>query len=335
MRFRFGVVFTLLITVAIVACSRGNESTPAPTILSPSTDTPAPIDETRGPEPAANYPTATMTPMIQATLTETATATPTSTPFPTALPTPTMDLAPVASPTPAGKPVAESPTPLPTAHPTPTTPPTPTATPEPTQTATVEPSPTATAEPTATVEPTPAPTATAEPSPTSTAAPEPPPEISWVDNPDCASVGTELLKTVPVKLSWQDFEETVTAEVAATSAQRSQGLMCREDLPDGSGMLFLFDQPRSGGFWMFNTYVPLDILYIDSSGNVIWHDTMQPCAREQSESDNAWRSRCRSMISRPDDSLGGYTTALELPAGWLAQIGIGLDLAGEMTVTWQ
>ena len=276
-----------------------------------------------------------MTPMIQATPTQAATATPAPTPFPTVLPTPTMDLAPVASPTPAGKPVAESPTPLPTAHPTPTTPPTPTATPEPTQTATVEPSPTATAEPTATVEPTPTPTATAEPSPTSTAIPGPPPEISWVDNPDCASIGTELLNTVPVKLSWKDTEETVTAEVAATSAQRSQGLMCRETVPAGSGMLFLFDKLHSGGFWMFNTYVPLDILYIDGSGNVIWQDTMQPCAREQSESENAWRSRCRSMISRPDDSLGGYTTALELPAGWLAQLGIGPDLAGEMIVRWQ
>ena len=34
-------------------------------------------------------------------------------------------------------------------------------------------------------------------------------------------------------------------------------------------------------------------------------------------------------------TLGGYTSALELPAGWLAQVGIGPDLADEMIVTWQ
>ena len=145
----------------------------------------------------------------------------------------------------------------------------------------------------------------------------------------------DLLNDIPVKLTWRDIEQTVVAEVAATSAQRSQGLMCRGSVPDGSGMLFLFDQPRDGGFWMFNTYLPLDILYVDASGNVIWNDTMQPCPRQSSESDDAWRSRCASRTSRPDPGLGGYTAALELPAGWLERIGIGPDLAGEMIVTWQ
>ena len=145
----------------------------------------------------------------------------------------------------------------------------------------------------------------------------------------------DLLDDIPVKLTWRDIEQTVVAEVAATSAQRSQGLMCRGNVPEGTGMLFLFDQPHNGGFWMFNTYVPLDIFYIDSSGNVIWNDTMQPCPRQSSESDDAWRSRCASMTSRPDPGLGGYTAALELPAGWLERIGFGPDLPGEMIVRWQ
>ena len=156
-----------------------------------------------------------------------------------------------------------------------------------------------------------------------------------MDNPDCQSINKDLLRDIPVKLKWRDVEETVTSEVATTSAQRSQGLMCRGNVPDGSGMLFLFDQPRDGGFWMFNTYVPLDILYINASGIVIWNDTMQPCPRQSSESDNAWRSRCASRTSRPDHGLGGYTAALELPAGWLEEIGIGPDMAGEMIVTWR
>ena len=256
-----------------------------------------------------------------------------ATPAPTAHPTPTM--APVPTPTSTVEPI-----PTAAIEPTPTTAvqPTPTVLVEPTPTPTVQPSPTAaagpSATPTMTVEPTP--TATVEPTATAvTAGPEPPGEITWVDNPDCESVSKSPLSTIPVNLSWRDVEQTVNSEVAASSAQRSQGLMCRGDVAHGSGMLFLFDQPRSGGFWMFNTYVPLDILYIDRAGNVIWHDTMEPCVRQMSESDNAWRNRCGARTSRPDTSLGGYTSALELPAGWLAQVGIGPDLADEMIVTWQ
>ena len=156
-----------------------------------------------------------------------------------------------------------------------------------------------------------------------------------MDNPDCQSVDKGPLRTIAVKLNWRDVEEVVISEVAATSAQRSQGLMCRGTVADGTGMLFLFDQPRDGGFWMFNTYKPLDILYIDASGIVIWNDTMHPCPRQSTESDNVWRSRCAAGTSRPDTSMGGYTAALELPAGWLEQTGIGPDLAGEMIVSWE
>ena len=156
-----------------------------------------------------------------------------------------------------------------------------------------------------------------------------------MDNPDCQSVDKGPLRTIAVKLIWRDVEEVVISEVAETSAQRSQGLMCRGTVADGSGMLFLFDQPRDGGFWMFNTYVALDIRYIGASGIVIWNDTMQPCPRQSSESDNDWRSRCAAMTSTPDPSLGGYAAALELPAGWLEQTGIGPELAGEMIVSWE
>ena len=165
--------------------------------------------------------------------------------------------------------------------------------------------------------------------------PEPPGEISWVNIPDCESVSKDPLEITFVSLTWRDREEMVSSEIAATPAERSQGLMCRGDVPHGSGMLFLFDQPRSGGFWMFNTYVPLDILYIDGSGAVIWHDTMEPCVRQMNESESAWRSRCSDNTSQPDTSLGGYKTALELPAGWLDHVGIDPDLPEELIVTWQ
>ena len=335
MRFTLGAVLALLVAVAIVACSRGIDSTPAPTIVSAGADAPVPTlcandppdcpdQDTPEPESA---PTVRVTPTILVKPTATASA---------VGKTGRGDSASVQSKPDDVKrnekqsPATATPTPFPTmqATPAPTAHPTPTMAPVPTPTSTVEPIPTAAVEPT--------PTVTVEPTATAvTAGPAPPGEITWVDNPDCESVSKSPLSTIPVKLSWRDVEQIVSSEVAASSAQRSQGLMCRGNVPPGSGMLFLFDQPRDGGFWMFNTYVPLDILYIDRAGNVIWHDTMEPCVRQMSESDNAWRNRCGARTSRPDTTLGGYTAALELPAGWLAQVGIGPDLADEMIVTWQ
>ena len=363
MRSRPGALLILLATVAIVACSRGIDSTPAPTILSAGANTPVPGEDPPRPGSTGQPPASTATPALPAGQTPAARVTPTLTPFPT----PTKVTTPVSSPSSAGKTVAATAAPIPTFQPTPTpvatptpakpvepqpeptpfptvqstpasaTPASPTAAPQPTPSATVQPSPTPTVQPTATPAPTPEPTPTAraEPTPTSTAGPVPPAEIVWVDNPDCQSVDKGPLRTIAVKLNWRDVEEVVISEVAATSDQRSQGLMCRGTVADGSGMLFLFDQPRDGGFWMFNTYTPLDILYIDASGIVIWNDTMHPCPRQSTESDNVWRSRCASRTSRPDTSQGGYTAALELPAGWLEQTGIGPDLAGEMIVKWE
>lgn len=60
----------------------------------------------------------------------------------------------------------------------------------------------------------------------------------------------------------------VRAEVASTSAQRQQGLMFREEMPEDRGMLFLFTSDSRGGFWMKNTILPLTIAYIGVDGTV-------------------------------------------------------------------
>ena len=62
---------------------------------------------------------------------------------------------------------------------------------------------------------------------------------------------------------------TVRIEVAATFAARQQGLMFRTELAEDAGMLFLFPADVQYGFWMRNTTVPLDIAYINSTGDVI------------------------------------------------------------------
>ncbi|MGE0825457.1 MAG: DUF192 domain-containing protein [Candidatus Binatia bacterium] len=61
----------------------------------------------------------------------------------------------------------------------------------------------------------------------------------------------------------------VHVEIAATEEKRQMGLMYRRDLPELHGMLFLFPQERQLSFWMKNTPLPLDILYINAQRVIV------------------------------------------------------------------
>lgn len=73
----------------------------------------------------------------------------------------------------------------------------------------------------------------------------------------------------------------IDVEIAQTEEETSQGLMFRTELGSRQGMLFIFDKPDMRSFWMKNTYIPLDIMFVDSSLQIITvHANTQPFSKE-------------------------------------------------------
>jgi uncharacterized membrane protein (UPF0127 family) len=60
-----------------------------------------------------------------------------------------------------------------------------------------------------------------------------------------------------------------SVEIADTDAEREKGLMFRKELPEGQGMLFDFEHDQEVGFWMQNTYISLDMIFIRGDGSIL------------------------------------------------------------------
>ncbi len=73
--------------------------------------------------------------------------------------------------------------------------------------------------------------------------------------------------TVTFSVGDDDFE--FRCEVADSSSERALGLMHRESLPADEGMLFVYEEPQNLTFWMKNTLVPLDIIFVDAGSHVL------------------------------------------------------------------
>jgi len=104
----------------------------------------------------------------------------------------------------------------------------------------------------------------------------------------------------------------IRAEVADTMRSRMQGLMHRESMPRGAGMVFVFEQSEAHCMWMKNTLIPLSVAFIDESSAIINIADMQPHSEQP---------HCAARPAR---------YALEMNQGWFAQRGIkpGAKLRG-------
>lgn len=90
-------------------------------------------------------------------------------------------------------------------------------------------------------------------------------------------------KSTTVTVGEQDF----LCEVVSTEEAREQGLMFRDELEQNQGMLFDFQKESMPGFWMKNTAVPLDIVWIDAKKRVVKILTATPCTEDPCETFHA------------------------------------------------
>lgn len=66
-----------------------------------------------------------------------------------------------------------------------------------------------------------------------------------------------------------DTVSTIAIEIAESDDERARGLMDRKSMADSLGMLFIFPAPEEQSFWMKNTYISLDILYVDENFEIV------------------------------------------------------------------
>lgn len=100
-------------------------------------------------------------------------------------------------------------------------------------------------------------------------------------------------------------DAAVTVELALTREAQARGLMFRTELPESAGMLFVFGEEGERSFWMSNTPIPLDILYIRGDGVI-----------------RTIAARTTPYSEKSIPSRGPVRYVLEVPGGWSERHGV-------------
>ncbi|MDQ3352180.1 MAG: DUF192 domain-containing protein [Actinomycetota bacterium] len=120
------------------------------------------------------------------------------------------------------------------------------------------------------------------------------------------------LTTVDVEIVAEDgVTRPCCVWLADDPDERSKGLMGVTDLRPAAGMVFVFTDDRLGAFYMYDTPMPLSIAFFDADGAFVSAADMTPCTSDDAGDCPRYRA------ARP------YRTAVEVPVGTLADLGIG------------
>jgi uncharacterized membrane protein (UPF0127 family) len=120
-----------------------------------------------------------------------------------------------------------------------------------------------------------------------------------------AAQGLQTYQKQPLTIATASGTHSFTVELALTPAQQSQGLMFRQSMAADAGMLFVFPEEREQAFWMRNTYIPLDMIFIKADGSIL--------------------SIAERTVPLKDDAVpsrGPALAVLELNGGTSARLGI-------------
>jgi uncharacterized membrane protein (UPF0127 family) len=129
--------------------------------------------------------------------------------------------------------------------------------------------------------------------------------LLFVLNATLGACASQKLETAVLSIVRPDAVPVlITVEIARTSEEQAKGLMYRKKLPDGEGMIFVYDRDQQLSFWMKNTLIPLSIAFIASDGRIIELRDMHPLDLSSIKSSRSVRY------------------ALETPQGWFTRSGI-------------
>lgn len=121
------------------------------------------------------------------------------------------------------------------------------------------------------------------------------------------AAGSETFSVLSVVILSRAGRHRFRVELAESPSQRMQGLQGRRMLDADAGMLFVFDAPSVAAMWMKNTYIPLDMLFLDEFGGIV-----------------AIAENTQPMSLQPIQPLEPVKAVLELNAGTAARLGVTL-----------